>query len=377
MRARSVALLMLALGCGLVASIGITQVIGNRDTEPADQTGDDHTIFVALEDIPFGKPLTPELLRLESWPKDKVPSGALSRIEDVEGRRTRTTLYAGEPVVENRLSPKGASQQGYSPLIPKGYRVVSVKVDRVSGSGLILPGDRVDVLLHLIRNPPRGILKTSTRTILQDVKVFAVNDVVETEGQDDKTITAQTISLLVKPQHAQLVMLADEMGKIRLIMRGPEEDKIATLQDTTPSELLSATEAENRQNEIPLAPAGPDGPAGAGSSFLKALEQWRAKGVGQEGAHPTSQPIPPGSRHRMRIVSGLEVSDVVLERDAERSDPASGFELWRVRPWQPASDFDPAAGTPQPGEPVTEKGQDPTEEHKQPQQPQEEQKEND
>ncbi len=368
---------MLALGCGLVASIGITQVIGNRDTEPADQTGDAHTIFVALEDIPFGKPLTPELLRLESWPKDKVPSGALSRIEDVEGRRTRTKLYAGEPVVENRLSPKGASGRGVSGLIPKGYRVVAVKVDRVSGSGLILPEDRVDVLVHLIRNPPRGILKTSTRTILQDVKVFAVNDIVETEGQDDKTITAQTISLLVKPEHAQLVMLAEELGKIRLIMRSGNDDKITAVQDTTPSELLSAAEAENRQNEIPLAASGPNGPAGAGSSFLKALEQWRASKAGQQAVAPRSRPAAAGSLHRMRIVSGLEVKDVVLERDAERSDPASGFELWTVHPWQPASDFDPAAGTPETGELVTEEGQDPSEEDKQQQQPQEEQKEND
>ena len=374
MRARSIALLMLALGCGLVASIGITQVIGNRDTEPADQTGDAHTIFVALEDIPFGKPLTPELLRLESWPKDKVPSGAFSRIEDVEGRRTRTKLYAGEPVLENRLSPKGASGRGVSGLIPKGYRVVAVKVDRVSGSGLILPEDRVDVLLHLIRNPPRGILKTSTRTILQDVKVFAVNDVVETEGQDDKTITAQTISLLVSPEHAQLVMLAEELGKIRLIMRSGDDDKITTVQDTTPSELLSAAGAEDRQNEIPLAASGPNG---AGASFLKALEQWRAKKVGPEGANPPYQPIPPGSLHRMRIVSGLEVKDVVLEKDADRSNPASGFELWRVRQSQPASDFDPAAGTPQTRELVTEEGQDPTEEDKPQQQPQEEQKEDD
>ena len=368
---------MLALGCGLVASIGITQVIGNRDTEPADQTGDAHTIFVALEDIPFGKPLTPELLRLEGWPKDKVPSGALSRIEDVEGRRPRTKLYAGEPILENRLSPKGASEQGYTPLIPKGYRVVSVKVDRVSGSGLILPGDRVDVLLHLIRNPTRGILKTSTRTILQDVKVFAVNDVVEMEGQDDKTITAQTISLLVSPEHAQMVMLAEELGKIRLIMRSPEDDKIATVQDTTPSELLDADEAENRQNEIPLAGSGPNGSAGPASSFLKALEQWRATKAGQQPLAPRSRPVPAGSRHRMRIVSGPEVSDVVLERDAERSAPGSGFELWRVRQWQPASDFDRAAGTPEPGELVTEEGQDPAEEDKPQQQPQEEQEEND
>ena len=33
MRAKSLLLLMLALGCGLVASIGITQVMAKRSTE--------------------------------------------------------------------------------------------------------------------------------------------------------------------------------------------------------------------------------------------------------------------------------------------------------------------------------------------------------
>ena len=35
MRAKSVFLLMLALGCGLVASIGITQVMAKRNVQPA------------------------------------------------------------------------------------------------------------------------------------------------------------------------------------------------------------------------------------------------------------------------------------------------------------------------------------------------------
>ena len=47
MRAKSLALLMLALGCGLVASIGITQAISRHDEPLA--TGDVETVFVALK----------------------------------------------------------------------------------------------------------------------------------------------------------------------------------------------------------------------------------------------------------------------------------------------------------------------------------------
>jgi pilus assembly protein CpaB len=302
---------------------------------------------VALEDVPFGEPLTPQVLRLESWPKDKIPAGGLARIEDVEGRRCRSKLYAGEPVLENKLFAKGASEQGYSTVIPKGYRVVAVKVDRVSGSGLILPGDRVDVLVHLIRNPSRGILKTSTRTILQNVRVFAVNDVVvETTDRDEKKITAQTISLLVSPEHAQLVMLAEESGKIRLIMRSPEDNDIATVEDTTPSELLDAAEAENRQDEDLLAQAGGGQSPNQGPGFLQFLEQMRASQAARADSAPLSRQAPGHEMHRMRIVSGSEIRDVVLEKDDDQS--GSGPEWWRVSQWQPPAGSAQTTGTPDP-----------------------------
>jgi pilus assembly protein CpaB len=348
MRARSVALLMLALGCGLVASIGITQVIGKRGSEPADPTGETQNIYVALEEIPFGEPLSAQALRLEPWPKDKVPPGALSRIEDIQGRRTRSRLFAGEPVLENKLWAKGVSDGGYSAMIPAGYRTVSVKVDKVSGAGLILPGDRVDILLNVRRNPSLGIVKTATRTILQDVKVFAVNDVVETESQDDRTITAQTISLLVTPEHAQTLMLAEELGNIRLIMRSPEDDEIATVQDTTPGQLLDFAEAEDRQAEAALTGEGADA---SGGSFVDFLERTRAT---QAGPAVGPQPLPEGSMHRMQIVCGPEIRDVVLREQGE-SDSASDVEWWTL------SDWDPIPGPGLPDAAAAEEDQEPVE----------------
>ena len=170
-----------------------------------------------------------------------MPPGAISRIEDVEGRRTRTRLYAGEPILENRLFGKGTSQQGATAMIPKGYRVVPVKVDLVSGgSSLILPGDRVDVMVHLVRDPSRDIKETVTRTILQDIKVFAVNDVLDLEKDKDgsKSIAAKTISLLVTPEQAAIVMLATQMGIVNLVMRSPETEEQTANAEARPAELF-------------------------------------------------------------------------------------------------------------------------------------------
>src|SRR5487761_1318010 len=208
MRPKSIILLTLALGCGLVASIGINQVMANRRAAPTVEQGETTPIFVAATEIGIGDPLTPQVLKLEAWPKEKLPGGSLGNLDDVEGRRSRAKFYPGEPILEAKLLPKGESGASAIDMIPKGMRVVPIRVDAVSGaSGMILPGDRVDMLVHLTENPARGVPRAITRTFLQNVKIFAVDNLYD-RGTDNNTLAAKTISVLVTPEHAELVALA-------------------------------------------------------------------------------------------------------------------------------------------------------------------------
>jgi pilus assembly protein CpaB len=252
MRPKSLALLLLALGCGLVASIGITQVLSSRNADSGAATADTQPVYVAVTDIALGDLLSGPLVKLEHWPKGKVPPGAISRLEDAEGRRARTKLFAGEPILDHRLLGKGASEQGATALIPKGYRVVPVKVDLVTGgSSMILPGDRVDVMVHLVKDLSRDIQETVTRTILQDIKVFAVDSVMDLEKEKEpgKTIAAKTISLLVTPEQAAKVMLASQLGSVNLVMRSPEDDQQGVAVQARPSELFAPGAKAERGKE--------------------------------------------------------------------------------------------------------------------------------
>ncbi len=258
MRPKSLLLLMLALGCGLVAAIGINQVMANRANEQGPDPGETVPIFVALVDVAMGDPLVPEVLKLEQWPKSKVPTGALVQLEEIEGRRARTKFYAGEPIIDAKLFAKGEQGSGATDLIPRGSRVVCVKVDDVSGSGLILPGDRVDVLVHSQDSHGQNASRTGTRTFLHNIKVFAVNNVYSRESNGEAVITAKTISLLVTPQQAEMVTLASEMGRIRLVMRGPDDESPSDTKGITPGELFG--EDEKPHADSPLAPNAPAQP---------------------------------------------------------------------------------------------------------------------
>jgi pilus assembly protein CpaB len=321
MRPKSLALLLLALGCGLVASIGITEVIARRNAEPLSMMGETQPIFVAQNDIALGEVLTSQLLKLEQWPRDKIPNGAISKIEDIEGRRSRTKLYAGEPILENRLLGKGASEQGATALIPKGYRVVPVKVDLVSGGGsMILPGDRVDVLVHVVRDPSREISETVTRTILQDIKVFAVDDVVDLEKDKgpSKTIAAKTISLLVTPEQAVKVMLATQMGIINLVMRSPEDDQQTANIQARPGELLGAAAKGERSKESLLS----EPVAEKNQSFLDFLNSTKAKAAAE--AIPETKAR---ETWTMRLLKPGDVAEVQFEEDGGKGSP---FGAWKM-----------------------------------------------
>lgn len=329
MRTRSVVLLLVALGCGLVASVGITQVISKRGVASPSGAVETAAIFVALADIPMGDPLTPQVLKLEEWPKDKIPNGALSKLEEVEGRRPKTRIYAGSPILASYLLGKGESVVDPTEHIPAGYRVVSVKVDDVIGAGrLIRPGDRVDLLVFMQKCPSKGILETGTRTILQDVKVFAVGsqfDLAETEGKD--SLAAKTVSLLVTPEQAEVVLLATEMGSIRLALRSPEDKNVVNLAGSFPHELGKLLDQPTREQ-----PVSSKTDAESNAQMNDFLTFLRSQGQAAT-ARAVVEATPEDTTWSMRVIQGPEVSEVLL---AMPTTPAGeprkqgGFSLWKL-----------------------------------------------
>ena len=72
MRAKSMVLILIALGCGLVASIAISQVM-ERGANSGNAALETVQIYVATTDIDANDQLSAENVRVEDWPKSKVP----------------------------------------------------------------------------------------------------------------------------------------------------------------------------------------------------------------------------------------------------------------------------------------------------------------
>ncbi len=248
MRPKSLLLLGLALGCGLVASIGISQVM-NTNNKPISSV-ETVPIFVALHNINVGDPIEDGMLSLEEWPKDKVPRGAISKLADIEGRRPRTAIIEGEAILEGKLLAPG---QMADPIrsIPKTMRLKTIAVDaEKSAAGLLGPGDRVDVQLFVRKDQRTGIDMAKSKVILQNIRVFAVDQTVQRspEGGEERTI-AKTISLMLTPEQASKLSLAERVGEISLIPRNPDDEEVSDWSEYTIEDLLANGDKSNREKE--------------------------------------------------------------------------------------------------------------------------------
>ena len=234
MRGKSMVLILIALGCGLVASIGISQILDRQGTAPKIET---KKIYVAAIDVDIHDRIDAEMIKLEEWPADKVPEDAMSDLEGIKGLAPRQRLFAGEPIRRNKLldpEKEGSTAR----RIPKGLRVQAIKVDAASAvANLIEPGDHVDVLVYLRKGG--NIAETTTKTILQDVRVFAVNHktnrVTDEEGN---VINARTVSLLLTPEQVERILMASRLGSINLSLRSPEDNEESLTDGVTPGEFL-------------------------------------------------------------------------------------------------------------------------------------------
>ena len=236
MRPKSLILLSLALGCGLVATLGINQVM-SKGSPVAAPEGEKMEIFVAVKDIGMNDLITAEHLKLEEYPKDRVPSDALTNLEKVVGHRAKTQFLPGDLLRSGKLYDLGENGRPSGQITP-GSRVVALKVNAESTGGyMIKPGDRVDLMVYLRKDPNAGIDETVTRTFLQNVKVFAVGGVI-TEPDGEITKNYQHITVELTPDEATTFKMASYLGQIDLSLRSDKDVDIIEINEAKADDLL-------------------------------------------------------------------------------------------------------------------------------------------
>lgn len=219
MKFKSVMLLGVAVACGLIAMLGVQQVMSSPSE--SNEEPENTQVLIATADIEPYAPLDESNTAFKTMPLKDVPAGAILTREECLERTLRYGVVENDLILNSKLTEKNHKP---SSEIPKGMRLVTVKVNQTkTHSGLIRPGDHVDVILtYKYRENNKQPMQTSL-VILQNVKVFATDNrrrVNEKEGGD---VNAKNMSLVVFPDDGNLLILAESKGQLTMALRTKDE----------------------------------------------------------------------------------------------------------------------------------------------------------
>jgi pilus assembly protein CpaB len=214
MKPKTLILLVVAVGCGLVASYMTSRLLAERNAPPP-KIEDAETVLVAKTRVPSHQRLKePEKYFEErEVPAGVAPKGALKSLDAIKDKMVSRPLGEGSYVTPEDVVT--AANFGLAANLPPGMRAVAIRVNAESvAGGFVLPQSRVDVISTV--KAGEGSI---TRTILQDMLVLAV-DMKSGRNQDDpNAMVAQTVTLAARPEEVERIRVAGGVGELSLSLR--------------------------------------------------------------------------------------------------------------------------------------------------------------
>ena len=210
-------------------------------------------VVVAQRDLPAGAMLQAADIKTELFPKSYIAPTMImqSDVDIYLNGLLGKPVKAGQPLLSTDFSVQQVSNS-LATKIPKEERALSVPVDLVNGvSGLLLPGDNVDILATFpvsdndqIINEGQGGTSVgyAAVTLLQEVTLLAVGSDTSEINAANRRRSYSTITLSVTPKEAELLVIAQTRAKLTMLLRNPKDDTNTTPTTTSLKDLLKNLE---------------------------------------------------------------------------------------------------------------------------------------
>jgi pilus assembly protein CpaB len=215
----------IAAVCGITAFVGVRSLIDKpAPVQREEATVKTAQVLVARRDIGLGDVIGADSLRWQEWPESglnkefiqhKTRPGAVA---DLSGTIARAPMVQGEPVTATKFVKLGEGGV-LSAILPQGMRAISTRIREETGAGrMILPNDRVDVILVLRRRNKMGQEEFDTELLFQNIRVLAIGQMIE--ARDAKKLAeGNTATLELTLPQAEALASANARGEITFALR--------------------------------------------------------------------------------------------------------------------------------------------------------------
>lgn len=239
-RWRAVLPIVLALVVAVVASVFIYKWM-KKQTAPKEMAKIEDVKLkeaaIAEVDLPVGTQLKSEMIKSVSFLEDSLPPGYFSDPNILVGRVVISPLKRQELILESRLASSDVTRGGMAAILKPGKRAVSIAGNKVLGvSGLVNPGDRVDILLTSSDD------KTKTKvnkTVFENVLVLATGTQLSRNPEGGPS-PVDSYTLEVTPEQGEKLLLAASAGQIQFALRSILDRETVLTTGATHPEVLAA-----------------------------------------------------------------------------------------------------------------------------------------
>jgi pilus assembly protein CpaB len=229
MPAKTILTVLFLISLGVVVILGLRALPQRGDVD----TGARDEILVATAALPSGT-----LLRAKDvvWHlSGTAEPGQIVRPADAAGKanteldqQARAEVYgaalragvsAGDPIRRSAIVKPGDRDFLQIVLSPRARAIAIPVATGGASTGLLYPGDRVDVILtQTFKHDPPLTRRSVSETVVESLRVLAV-DTPDAKPTSAGNSFGRTVTLEVTPEEAEKINVATELGKLSLTLR--------------------------------------------------------------------------------------------------------------------------------------------------------------
>jgi pilus assembly protein CpaB len=257
-------LVLLSIGLAIAATMVIKSYL--KDREQALQTAAEQSVkggptvevIAAKVNIGRGGILDGGSLAKREIAADLLNDDMLTPEDfaQVDGSKAARSIKAGSPL---RIDDVMEKPKGFAETLEPGTRAITIEVDEINSMAqMVKPGNMVDLMLIVPdADDPDGGFRAVL--VLQQVKVLATGQTLESRaskaddnqgGPGGKKNTYSNFTFEVTPQNAARIALAQQVGKIRAVLRGNDDISTASLNDIDSKSMLKMGKSARAAEKI-------------------------------------------------------------------------------------------------------------------------------
>ncbi len=199
------------------------------------------------------------MLKIDQVPSKYLQPKSISSIKELFDKNSKPKFVTLVPIMENEaiLSTKltiPGKETGLAVVIAQGKRAISIPVaDDTSVSGLIKPGNRVDLI---------ATFENKSVYLLQNLLVLSVGDKIVGELADKEEgskgmlsdmaegMGGNSITLAVTPKEALKIAFAKDKCTFNLVLRSPIDTTVENVSPVNQGNLLGPVKSTKSSIEI-------------------------------------------------------------------------------------------------------------------------------